>query len=46
LTIEFLARSIDLRAQENRFMAVGAFQGGIIIAVVIRPLGSQALSAI
>ncbi len=46
LTVEFFAGSIVLPAKENRFMAVGEFQGRIIIAVVFRPLGSQALSVI
>ncbi|WP_323687224.1 MULTISPECIES: BrnT family toxin [unclassified Rhizobium] len=46
LTIEFFVGSIVVPAKENRFMAVGEFQGSIIIAVVFRPLGSQALSVI
>jgi uncharacterized DUF497 family protein len=46
LTIEFFAGSIVLPAKEDRFLAVGEFQGRIIAAVVFRPLGSQALSVI
>ncbi|KVK55507.1 hypothetical protein BCY90_12835 [Agrobacterium deltaense] len=46
LTIEFFAGSIVLPAKEDRFMAIGEFQGRIIIAVVFSPLGSQALSVI
>lgn len=46
LTIEFFAGSVVLPARENRFLAVGEFQGRIIIAVVFCPLGSQALSVI
>ncbi|CUX35951.1 MULTISPECIES: BrnT family toxin [Agrobacterium] len=47
LTIEFFAGSVVLPAKENRFLAVGEFQGRIIIiAVVFCKLGSQALSVI
>jgi uncharacterized DUF497 family protein len=46
LTIEFFASSIVLPAKEDRFMAIGEFQGRIIVAVVFSPLGSQALSVI
>jgi len=33
-------------AKESRFMAMGDFQGRIIAAVVLRPLGSEVLSVI
>ena len=46
LTIEFFATSIVLPTKAERFMAIGEFQGRTIIAVVFRPLGSQALSVI
>lgn len=46
LTIDFFAASMVVRAKEGRFMAIGEFQGRIIVAVVFRPLGSEALSVI
>lgn len=46
LTTEFFATSIVLPTKAERFMAIGEFQGRTIIAVVFRPLGSQALSVI
>lgn len=46
LTIEFFATSIVIPAKSGRFMAIGEFCGVIIIAVVFRPLGAEALSVI
>jgi len=46
LTIEFFEASIIYPAKEDRFVAVGELNGQIIIAVVFKPLGSEALSII
>jgi hypothetical protein len=46
LTIEFFATSSVIPAKSGRFMAIGEFRGVIIIAVVFRPLGTEALSVI
>lgn len=46
LTIEFFAESLVVATKAERFMAIGEFQGGMIVAVVFRPLGVQALSVI
>ncbi len=46
LTLEFFAASIVVPTKAERYMAIGEFQGRIIIAVVFRPLGAQALSVI
>jgi uncharacterized protein len=46
LTIEFFAASTVIPAKSARFMAIGEFRGVIIIAVVFRPLGAEALSVI
>lgn len=46
LDMAFLEASIALPAKGDRMMAIGWFQGAIIVAVVFRPLGSEALSVI
>ncbi|MGE6739856.1 BrnT family toxin [Allorhizobium pseudoryzae] len=46
LTIEFFAASTVIPAKSGRFMAIGELDGRIIIAVVFRPLGAEALSVI
>ncbi|MBS7741456.1 MULTISPECIES: BrnT family toxin [unclassified Chelatococcus] len=46
LDVEFFASSMVIPAKAGRFMAIGEFRGEIIIAVVFRPLGSEALSVI
>ncbi len=46
LTIDFFATSIVVPTKAERFMAIGEFQGRMIVAVVFRPLGAQALSVI
>lgn len=46
LTIDFFADALIVDAKLGRYMAVGEFQGAIVIAVVFRPLGSEALSVI
>ncbi len=46
LTIEFFDASVVVPAKEGRFQAVGELNGEIVIAVVFRPLGSEALSVI
>nr|WP_295463705.1 BrnT family toxin [Mesorhizobium sp.] len=43
---EFFAASTVIPAKADRFMAIGEFQGMIIVAVVFRPLGSEAISII
>jgi uncharacterized protein len=45
LTIEFFIGATVIPANEFRFKAVGEF-GGTIIAVIYKPLGSEALSVI
>ena len=46
LTLEFFeTASIDV-ARQNRFLAVGELDGVAIVAVIFRPLGSEALSVI
>ncbi len=46
LSIDFFGASMVVAANSSRFMAIGEFQGRIIIAVVFRPMGSEALSVI
>ena len=46
LTSEFLENARVEDAKSGRFLAVGEFEGITIIAVVFRPLGSEALSII
>ncbi|WP_306933531.1 BrnT family toxin [Agrobacterium larrymoorei] len=46
LSIDFFGNSMVVAANAGRFMAIGEFQGRVIIAVVFRPMGSQALSVI
>jgi uncharacterized DUF497 family protein len=46
LTSEFFENAHIEDAKSGRFLAVGEFEGVTIIAVVFRPLGSEALSII
>lgn len=46
LTLEFFLSAKVTAAKKNRFVAVGEFDGKIVVAVVFRPLGSEALSVI
>ena len=46
LTSEFFENARIENAKSGRFLAVGEFEGVTIIAVVFRPLGSEALSII
>jgi uncharacterized protein len=46
LTVEFFENARIEDAKSGRFLAVGEFEGVTIIAVVFRPLGSEALSII
>lgn len=46
LTLEFFLDARIEAAKSARFLAIGEFRGEIVIAVVFRPLGSQAISVI
>lgn len=46
LDFDFFERSTLLTAKAGRYMAIGEFKGEIIIAVVFKPLGSEAISVI
>lgn len=46
LTLEFLAGAILLPAHSGRIRAIGLLDDEAVIAVVIRPLGSEAVSVI
>ncbi|MDH4991014.1 BrnT family toxin [Aquamicrobium lusatiense] len=46
LTVEFFEGSMVYPAKEGRFLAIGKLGGQIIVAVVFKPLGSEALSVI
>lgn len=46
LTVEFFEASMVLPAKEGRLVAIGELNGQIVIAVVFKPLGSEALSII
>jgi len=46
LTSAFFENARIEDAKSGRFLAVGEFEGIVIIAVVFRPLGSEALSII
>ncbi|PZU95542.1 MAG: hypothetical protein DI527_00610 [Chelatococcus sp.] len=46
LTVEFFEIATVVPAKQDRFMAIGEFNGEIILAVVFRPLGSEAISVI
>ncbi|WP_336801690.1 BrnT family toxin [Kaistia sp. MMO-174] len=46
LTEEFFLGSTVVPAKADRFMAIGEHEGEIVVAVVFRPLGSEAISVI
>ncbi len=46
LGYEFFATAIVVSSRDDRFLAIGEFQGQIVITVVFKPLGSEALSVI
>ncbi|RWX74374.1 hypothetical protein EPK99_24620 [Neorhizobium lilium] len=46
LSLEFFAASAVIPAKAGRSMAIGLFEGRVIIAVVFHSLGSEALSVI
>jgi hypothetical protein len=46
LPIEFFLTAYVGSARNSRFKAVGAFNGQLVIAVLFRPLGSEALSIV
>lgn len=46
LSIGFFVDAMVEPARDERFMAINMFQGALIVAVVFRPLGSEALSVI
>ncbi|MDN5928227.1 MAG: BrnT family toxin [Hyphomicrobiales bacterium] len=45
LTIEFFENAIVTDARDGRFKAIGEFRG-LIVTVIFRPLGSEAVSVI
>lgn len=45
LDLEFFAGSVVLPAKQNRFKAIGRFDG-TILAVIFKPLGTEAISVI
>ena len=46
LTLEFFETASIDAARQNRLLAVGELDGVAIVAVIFRPLGSEALSVI
>lgn len=46
LTVEFFDDSTIFPSTAGRFVAVGNLNGEIVVAVVIKPLGSEAISVI
>ncbi|MCD2174767.1 BrnT family toxin [Rhizobium sp. C4] len=46
LTLEFFALADVERAKLGRFVAVGDFRGRLVVAVIFRPLGVEAISII
>lgn len=46
LTLEFFLSAHVDAAKEGRFVAVGELNGQAVVAVVFKPLGSEALSVI
>ncbi len=45
IPIEFFAASTIIPAKKDRFKAIGEF-GGIVLAVIFKPLGTEAISVI
>jgi uncharacterized DUF497 family protein len=42
---EFFAASVVVPAKESRFKAIGEFRG-VVLAVIFKPLGSEAIAVI
>ena len=45
IRIEFFAASTVIPARKDRFKAIGAF-GGMVLTVIFKPLGTEAISII
>lgn len=46
LDLEFFAGALIIPAKEQRYLAIGEWNGRIVVAVVFSTLGAQALSVI
>jgi len=46
LRLDFFETARIVPGKEDRFLAIGMFEGHLVIAVVFRPLGTEALSII
>jgi uncharacterized DUF497 family protein len=46
LTLDFFETALVGPARESRFVAIGELDGVAVVAVVFRPLGSEAISVI
>lgn len=46
LDMEFFLEAIVFPARDGRFVAIGRWQGAVILSVVHKPLGTEALSII
>ena len=46
LTVEFFEAAAIFPAKKDRALAIGELDGRIVIAVVFRPLGSEAIAVI
>jgi uncharacterized protein len=46
LDIDFFAASMIIPTKQGRLMAIGYFKGVLVITVVFRPLGSEAITVI
>jgi uncharacterized DUF497 family protein len=46
LSLDFFMTARLLPAMHDRFLAIGEFEGRLIVAVVFRPLGTEALAVI
>lgn len=46
LTVEFFEASAVYPAKEGRLIAIGELNGQVVVAVIFKPLGSEALSVI
>ncbi|WP_084646025.1 BrnT family toxin [Devosia insulae] len=44
LTVEFFEAAVVLPGKEGRWLAIGELDGRVVVAVVFRPLGTEALS--
>ena len=46
LSFDFFLSASVAAAKQDRFLAIGELNGAIVVAVVFKPLGSEALSVI